>query len=277
MGEQSQKEGKATKKFEVGTLVFPSNLRRNADAGGPYIRFEIEERVGVGEKVSAGEIFLYMPNNISMGDGMTYGSFDKGITGVGADLLKNALGQGDNTNITEADAIALKDITAAKVPGLNTPIQLASIEAGITQNPNAITTFDGIQVRKMSYTFKLAAQTEAEAEDIKKICNAFRFYMYPEKVGEISMQFPAEFKIHYLIGEDINPYIPQPKTCFLESMTENTNASGNAVHRKGQPIEVDLTLNFTETQQFTRNELFSEYGDWVGKDPDKTVVSTGGG
>lgn len=47
--------------------------------------------------------------------------------------------------------------------------------------------------------------------------------------------------------------------CYLRSVAVNYNASSMAFHRDGEPVEVDLSLNFIEDQTLSRRDIEEGY------------------
>ena len=50
--------------------------------------------------------------------------------------------------------------------------------------------------------------------------------------------------------------MPKIRECYLLSLNTTYNATGNAFHTKGQPVEVDIALTFQETKALTRSGLY---------------------
>jgi len=260
-------------------LYFPSDLAKRVDDGAPYMRIKINERVG-SDFVTPFIIGLYIPSNVSVTDTINYGMFEKGMYGAGFDVGMAALTGKLPEGVTEADIAAggLKYGLGA-LSGFNIPIidqlgkgtQLGMIELGVAVNPNEITKFDGTSRRSFNFTFKFMSESAEEAQTAQKIIDAIRTYSYPEVLGSVSLQYPAEFEIAFYKNEEQNPFMPIIMPCVCESVGVTINPTGNSFHADGSPVEIDLTIGLKEKAALTRNDL---NGDFVGKDDQKSAIES---
>ena len=155
--------------------------------------------------------------------------------------------------------------------------RLAAVEKGVAVNPNTKVAFEGTSVRTFQLDFKFIAESKAETEVAKQIINIFRNYMYPEKTGALSLQYPAEFKISFMLKKERNPYMPTILNSFLTNMTTTFNPSTNSTHADGSPTELDLSLTFQETRAMVRDDLYSEEDGFPGSDAVKADSSSDSG
>ena len=58
-----------------------------------------------------------------------------------------------------------------------------------------------------------------------------------------------------------NDYMPRLKLCNLTGLNTTFNSSGNFFHKGGAPIEVDISLSFTESMALTREDLYNVNND----------------
>ena len=125
-----------------------------------------------------------------------------------------------------------------------------SSELGATINPHMAVIFDGIDFRTHSFSFKLYPRSEKESDALKKIISTLRRRMLPSVVHSHFFGYPDKVKI------TISPKSPYPfLECVLQSMSVNYSPNGPAFFKGGQgnPVGVDLTLNFKEIVIFTRD------------------------
>ena len=134
-----------------------------------------------------------------------------------------------------------------------------SLRTGVIQSDRMELAFQGIDKRSFSYEFKMMPRSQAEADEIKKIINAFKFNMLPEMpngLGGRQMTVPNTFDIQYMYQNAENNYLHKISTCFLESMDVKYGGSryktfdGNA--DGAPPVETSISLEFKEIELITR-------------------------
>lgn len=234
-----------------------------------------------GGGVSVGQVTLPLPRDIRFSDNAQYETANLGTIG-GA--LEGALeGQNPFTGATQtgqfmstASAIAAQAI--AKGVGEATG---AAIGAAVGRGPGAIlgtsvagNTFDGmspavrsatriatapnqrtlfsqVNIRNFAFAFKMIANNEQEAREIKNIVKFFRQELYPEKIplGEsgvpLGYKFPNMFEIDIKNRFGENPAF-KIQRCYLRDIQTSFNATAGGMHTDGQFIEVDISLSFQE-------------------------------
>lgn len=152
---------------------------------------------------------------------------------------------------------------AAKVPIFGTELgQAAEIAGAVTVNPNLRSAFRGVALREFSFTFKFIARSQEEANMVESIIRTFRERAYPESIelGGISggYRYPNMFEIvvrHETYGKTGRRVGNKMKHCFLRSIATSYNSSSMAFHADGQPVEIDLSLNFVEEVTLTRADI----------------------
>ena len=146
------------------------------------------------------------------------------------------------------------------------------LTAGLTANPYTNNAFVGSNIRTFEFTFKMVAESKDESESIKKIENTFRKFLYPRKhpQSDMVLVYPPYWMIRFYSGVveegetvdyQTNKYMPRIKLCNLQSMNTTFNSAASSFHNEGQPVEVDLTLSFTESMAMTREDLYGRDGD----------------
>lgn len=271
--QESTEESKASddKGNTSEIIVFPQRLAEFIDFGNPYISIQIFERQN-DTTIEPYKIFMYQPIGISLADSANYSNFDAGMVGGGIEAILAKAGIAGKSDLTQADLVAgglMNTELLSGFPGLdaiNKTARTAAIEKGIAVNPNTKVAFEGTSVRTFQLDFKFIAESKKESEVAKQIINIFRNYMYPEKTGALSLQYPAEFKISFMLKKERNPYMPTILNCFLQNMTTTFNPSTNSTHADGSPTELDLSLTFQETRAMVRQDLYSEEDGFPGSD-----------
>lgn len=262
-------------------LRFPSDLGKYAEQGHAHMRIEIEERQG-DTTIRPYCLHTYMPIGIAVGDSQSYTNLDKGIAGKGFDIIAEKMGlkTGNGQAFTQQDLIVGGAATvgqfASDIDSLTggmfnaeTGRRVGLLEAGVALNPNTVMTYEGPTVRTFSFNFKFIAESAEESETAKEIINVFRNYMYPERVGVLALQYPALFHIKFYAGEEENLHMPIIMPCYLTSLETTYNPTGNTFHRDGAPVELDMSIQLTETKTLVRQDLYDNY---PGLDPQEEAT-----
>ena len=229
-------------------------------------------------------IQLYLPQAIAIADGVNYDTFDFGA--IGAGVLNQVRDGGQTlkaaaqTSITEAGKSAIQlitnpsgltataaDLAAIRVADSVIPGQtiekVTRAAIGFTNDPNTRTLFKSVKLRTFTFTFKMIASSEAEALAIKAIIKAFRTEMYPEAVipGTLNTSVGYVFPNKYQIDMRYNGYPVATKFLPANLMDVNVvyNPSSMGWHAKGEPSEVDLTLNFGEPRTLSKKDIINGY------------------
>lgn len=246
-------------KEESTIFTFPARLRAETDNGAAHIRFKVIDKNETGPTVH-----LFMPLGVNVPDAAAYTTMDLGLVGGGESFLKNAAA-GDAA-VQSSDMIAA-GATAGGIAATKFGDSLgvgaltggtAQLRAGVASNPYTETQYTGSNIRSFGFTFKLVSESAAEADTALAIENFFRENMYPEEGGDFTLKYPNRFKIEFYNGASINKYMPTIKECYLLSLNTTYNATSNAFHDKGQPVEVDIAVTFQEVKALTRGDLYEE-------------------
>ena len=127
-----------------------------------------------------------------------------------------------------------------------------------TINPRQFMLFNGPNIRKFNLTFNFVPVSETESTMVQNIIQWFREGAYPElSARNISYVFPSAFLIRF---ENINQSIPKIPEVILESISTQYNpTSMSYFYADGRPVEVNLTLNFSELQPIHKEMIRDGY------------------
>lgn len=272
--------------FKTDSLIYPEDL------GEYYITIEVNEysRLSPTEeskKKSPLFIHLPIPANLQEQFGMSYADKNLGILGGiergVADIINRSgdefqKGIGEAIKSTDAEgagravstailsasgglAYGARVITGAvdrlassiPVPGGVQATAVFEKVTGTVLNPFTSLLFQGVNLRSHSFTYKFSPNSQTEHGTLKKIIAEFKRRMHPES-EQLILKYPDIFQISFGMKEN-EPYFFKP--CFLESMTVNYAPSGTPAFftETNDPVEVELTLNFKETEILTRNDF----------------------
>lgn len=276
-------------------IVYPYQLKDMSKQWSTIVfRPDVERRYEDSDNPSrtVDSVMLYMPLGITFNDGASYNQFNLGALGSVAQKALDDLNNGIMpvmSNYIPDTSEASGTTTARSLIGfkianrLGTPASLASAVLGkfgsgvaigassalggevgdallfnqkVVQNPNIASAFTGMNVRTFEFKFKLIANSLEETYDIQDIIRFFRYNAYP--TGDyIALDYPPTFNISFRYGTKKNTFIPEIYQCYLTTVTSDYNATTNAVHFDGSPIEYNVSLSFSETKSLTRDDIIA--------------------
>ena len=222
-------------------------------------------------------IALYMPPNVQTTYGAQYTDTEIGTFAESAFDVMDAVSAeryGDAAQATKAalegvEQLVLKGLlgAAGALPGLGGLREVEAMREGRIFSNRMELAFKGVTKRQFQYTFKMIPKSQREAEEIRKIVNAFKFNMLPEFKGDSTMgrqlTVPNTFDIEYMYNGSHNSYIHKISTCFLENVTVAYGGERYTAHADAgdgtPPTETSLTLNFREIETMTRERIAEGY------------------
>ena len=242
---------------------------------------------GVNFPLTTKKVQVYLPIAFTASDTFTYDSPSlgsagailnnalSGANGAASDVIGNAVG--DFINLfkgaggTSANSLAKLGAARLAKRGPTEVGDGAAAALRVTADPNIRTLFRGVAVRQFAFQFKFIAKNKKEAAEIKAIIKRLRFYSYPESIQfsgtndtaiSVGFKYPHPFVIRTeFVDEDGNVFKvgPKIKECYLTSISTNFNPSTMAFHRDGEPVEIDLSLNFTEETTLNKTDILDGY------------------
>ena len=248
---------------------------------------------GVNFPLTTKKVQVYLPIAFTASDTFTYDSPSlgsagailnnalSGANGAASDVIGNAVG--DFINLfkgaggTSANSLAKLGAARLAKRGPTEVGDGAAAALRVTADPNIRTLFRGVAVRQFAFQFKFIAKNMKEAAEIRAIIKRFRFYAYPESIGfqgkskkeggngsniSVGFKYPHPFVIKTeFVDENQNVFEigPKIKSCYLTSITTNFNPSSMAFHRDGEPVEIDLSLNFTEETTLNKQDILDGF------------------
>jgi hypothetical protein len=258
-----------------------SKLRtsRNGDTMkiGKGTRNSVNSRKPVHNTVTSA-VALYMPPAIKVNYSVVNGPTELGLGGLAAKTFAEtttASGTQDQIAafLTGAGGFALDaakklGVGAAEAVGLGDVSGAITKISGFAENPFSEVVFEKVNHRQFNYTFNLQARNKDEVEDIDKIIKLFKFHMHPELENDVSggryFKVPSEFEIHYAYQGQINNYLNKISRCVLTDVTVDYGGDQFSTFRQfddqgAAPVNVSLTLAFTETEIMTKQMIAEGY------------------
>ena len=140
--------------------------------------------------------------------------------------------------------------------------------AGFAINPQVELFFTGVDRRTFQFDFRFNSRSAKETEQIQGIIKALRKHAAPTLPGQGSGRYwipPSIFDITFCYsspekGWMVNDKLPKINRCVLETIDVNYNGSGKYItYEDGQPIDIEVRLQFRETDIMTRAEIEAGY------------------
>jgi hypothetical protein len=224
-----------------------------------------------------GGVALYMPPGIKSSYSAETGHSELGLAGMAAGTISRAMGSnGTEGQVTEfLKGIGGGALSAARkmAIGIGESMGLGDISGAITkvtataENNFSEAVFERINPRQFSYTFSLMARNKQEAQTIQKIIKFFKFHMHPEldtSSGGRFFRVPSEFEIHYAYNDQKNNYLHELSRCVCNSVEVDYGGGDFQTFRQfdnegAAPVNISLTLAFTETTVLTKREIVDGY------------------
>ena len=232
------------------SLMFPSDLRA-ATMVKPYVKFSIPVDVNNAINTAVRSVILFMPDDIGVTDGTSYEGVDLGVNKA----LQSIKG-GDVSNADIAVAgLAIGDMISTPLAKLN-PTNAIAIANRVAFNPQTAQQYKGTDLREFNFTYTLAPSSAEESGTMLDIENFFRKFLYPAESGEWSISYPPLFRVDFMIGMARNTYYPMYYDSYLKGVTTAMNPNGRSFFSNGAPTSMNITLQFVESKQLTRNTLY---------------------
>ena len=279
--------GNKLTKDQAGKIIKDSGGKSDYGKGGGvkksdpgYINVRDYNDMADMEKATGySNIALYMPEDVSTGFRAQWGgknltNFASGVlSAAGADGFDKLKRSGDAlagaignvSYIAGAQAIS-KFISATSGDQISQDDVFGSISGAIL-NPNTELLFSGVDMRNFVLNFKLVPRDEGEAAMVNGIVAHFKKASLPSRVPDkifgndssIKRNFigaPKLVRVSFMSGENEHPYLPRYKMCALTQVDVNYTPDGvYATYEGGQPVAIQMSLNFQETKIVFADEV----------------------
>ena len=145
---------------------------------------------------------------------------------------------------------------------------------GIVPNSNLELLFQGPTLRQFGFTWRMSPRSAKEARNVKRIIRMFKQGSAPRKLNSQSgagaaslfLGTPNVFKLSYKTGNEEISGLNKFKICALVNMNVIYAPDGQwAAYAEGQPVSVQMTLNFQEIEPVYESDyqekIFGNLGD----------------
>ena len=217
-----------------------------------------------GTRESIGDIVLYMPMSIAETYQTTWSGKDVGFMGMAfldtgkawddlKDNYKSYLSEAGGKvlgGMLGSDSIAQLNLKSGKGAGA-----MGSDAGALAVNPHIEFFFENVAPRTFTFDFKMSPRNVDESRAIQEIIKSFKFHSAPESLGDEAgryWKYPQVFEIEYWNSELTHKI----SDCALTQVGVNYSGTGdNHTFYDGQPIQVDLSLNFQELDIITKEHI----------------------
>ena len=144
---------------------------------------------------------------------------------------------------------------------------------GIVPNSNMELLFQGPTLRSFGFNWRMSPRSAKEARNVKRIIRMFKQGSAPRKLNSQSgagaaffLGTPNVFKLSYKTGDKEISGLNKFKICALVNMNVIYAPDGQwAAYAEGQPVSVQMSLNFQEIEPVYENDyqetIFDNLGD----------------
>ena len=148
------------------------------------------------------------------------------------------------------------------IGALNAAAPYVGAYAGVVKNPKTALLFNGMNLRQITYHFRLTPRNEGESRDIQDMMTFTRNAMHPtysKTFNSYALDYPRLFFVTYDNKTSKVMGYPKMAPSFLTDMQINNASAGNAFFKNGLPTIVDLMLTFSEIDMKTRESFTGNY------------------
>jgi hypothetical protein len=229
-----------------------------------------------------GDVFLYMPQDISAQYGATWSDMNFSNIARGAlggtgkafagDLLDSAGTTINTLKTTLTNGLSKGTLVAKGISELLQQTNFGNISVneifsgatGQIFNPNTEVIYKGPKMRGFSLEFKMVPSNDKESKDIKDIIRLFKYAMLPSYGnggGIVSfVKVPAIADVSFMRGNTENMDVTQFKPCAMADLDISYTPDGAwATYADGSPVATTLKVTFQELKMVYQEEIAQGY------------------
>lgn len=215
----------------------------------------------VGNKRNVKEnIFLPMPLSLDTNYGVSYNDSFSYIE-EGGKAVSSILGSAGDALKLLSSKFPIASSFLKELGGISpTALKIGGAVSGLALNPHKELLFDGVKFREFKFKYKLIAKSKKESNDIRDIIKIFEKYMHPTLDAKTFLyRYPAEFEIRFFTSDGKqNKFLHKLYRCVLQNYSVSYGGNNFVTFKnqdgttEGAPVEVEITLDFKETNPLTR-------------------------
>ena len=245
--------------FGGPSIVFPPDLIRNSRAyiALDFYKYDRKNPFVSGSVRDDSSIYLPIPENLTQNFSVKYNPQDLGLALTAVNELDDLTGGlsevGDVRvrEIKEAGERILKYVGQGMAQGTESALGgLVGRQQGQIANPHPSVFFNGVDLRTYNMEWQLVPRSETESETLKELIELVRDKALPKRRGNF-LSYP------FLVKPSIKgaEYGADYKKAHISSISINYTAAGtSAFFVNGEPVAVQLSLEFSEAEMYLENE-----------------------
>lgn len=127
---------------------------------------------------------------------------------------------------------------------------------GKSQNPNLSLSFQGVDLKTHSFTWRLIAKTPEESRSITQIMKFFKKNALPSKSSEFALDYPNIFFVDFH-GQQEKLIVFSDQGLFLDNIDFKFDNGGSLAFFKdtGAPVSVTMSISFKERTIITAEDI----------------------
>lgn len=211
------------------------------------------------------DIFLYLPHDLGDGVAVEYEEAEGGMMDT---FFANLFSGGDTSEMMGERNFDMNEVLKM-IQGMLPGGAIIQKAAGAMANPMKFQSFKGVSFRDYTYKFTLKPSNPSEAQTIKGIIAAFKYSTLPGTAGENDRiwTMPNEWAVKF--QGPIRNWVDFPLTVVCKSVDVNYAAGGGYVLMEdGAPQAIELTVQFQETTQISRQKFMHHVSAATGEHRD---------
>lgn len=225
------------------------------------------------KEIGLGSVILPMPDSLQMAYGPSWDFVDLDYAGFflhgGAKKVGESLDRIRNAKTIDealgaaADNPLVKQIVNETARGIGADETADAVSVGFKKafNPFKEAVFRGVANRTFAFSWNLFPRNQQECDKILEILTALKYHSSPAiSANTVLFDYPGEFTIDFLMGSEINKYLPKIGYCVCSGIETNyTSAGVFAALKNGHPVDINLSIAFTETTIVTKDKVAEGY------------------
>jgi hypothetical protein len=153
------------------------------------------------------------------------------------------------------------------IGGDATAADLYSVIKRVAINEHRTQLFRSMRFREFEFQYKFEPANQAEANQLKRIINAFKVHMHPSATdGNLFLKYPAQFDIVFYYknkensGADAEAQnLFKISSCALTDFHVAYGTDQFTTFEDGMPTSIRMAMQFTELEQLTQERVQQGY------------------
>lgn len=158
------------------------------------------------------------------------------------------------------------------VPGVG--MEKIGVVTGVVRNPHTTMHFEGVENRAFTLSWRMSARSLEESLLLKQITDTITSRSHPEEqLSGLVLDYPDLVYVKFL--GDSSDYLPVYNRCMISNI--QISYGNNQWYTSGAPMEVELSVSFTEIEILTRNKIEGRAAGNFEIDPVKLAIEASNG